>query len=375
MPRRRDERARVLGPTWCESRQRYRVTTLDPGATEATSRKRDRYFAVEEEAKEYRNLKEQDLKRLAGTTIEQALEQFKAYLPERGNKPASDKETMRRLGLFFQSVMKTQVARLRPDRGVELYAAFREGRAVDYHRDALSAARWFMVWCVERGLIAESPLAKVRGMGKKNNGKMQFTGDETKKWIAYCLAKASRRDSLSGVRDSDAAIALMMLLLLALRQSDILRRTVRDVDMGATVLRVTNGKTKKSNRPRAIPSMLQLFLVTVTAGRTGEESLFGHHTSNWLLSAQKKFCKAAGVPYVCPHGLKGTMGSIMAEHGESVEKIAYYLSHENPYITEQHYITPGIIDGVQASRAMAFLYPVPNPVPGASLGIQLGDKN
>lgn len=380
MPRRRDERARVLGPTWCQEKEAWRITVVDPSRDGSGSGRNYRYFGGEKDqgqkdALKFKRIQEVRLVRLSGTTIEQALDEFRQYLPERGNKPASDTETMRRLGLFFKSVLKMQVARLRPERGAELYKAFREGRAVDYHRDALSAARWFMGWCVDRGWTAESPLAKVKGTGKKNKGKMQFTGDETKKWIAYCLAKASRRDTPSAVRDSDAAIALMMLLLLALRQSDVLRRTVRDVDMGATVLRVTNGKTKKSNRPRAIPSMLRLFLLAVTAGRGGEESLFGHHTISWLWGAQRRFCKAAGVPYVCPHGLKGTMGSTMAEHGESVERIAHYLSHENPYITEQHYILPGIIDGAQASRAIEYLYPVPIPVPDASGGIGYSDKN
>jgi hypothetical protein len=51
-----------------------------------------------------------------------------------------------------------------------------------------------------------------------------------------------------------------MALLMALRSGDISRRLVRDVDLDATVLRVYDGKTHKSNRPRKIPEVLQPML-------------------------------------------------------------------------------------------------------------------
>lgn len=375
MPRRRDERARALGPTYCKDKKAWRTTLLKPGGDASGDQRTYRYFDDEEEANDWIEDTNKDLARLVGTTIEKAIDDYREHLRERDNKEESDDETMRRLGLFFRPVMKMQVARLRPERGSELYAAFRNGRSVDYHRDALSGARSFLSWCVDGGLIAESPLAKVKGIGKKNKGKTQFTGDEAKKWLALCLVRAARRDSASAVRHSDPAIALMMLLLMALRQSDVLKRTVREVDLDATVLRVNHGKTKKSNRPRRIPAVLRPFLKVLTAGMPPSELLFGYHTVSWLIKAQRKLCKEAGVPYVCPHGLKGTAGSLLAETGELADKIADHLSHETSAITERHYITPGIIDGVQASRAIEVLFPVPNPVPDGSTSSTTAEKN
>lgn len=375
MPRRRDERARVLGPTYCKDKEAWRATVLQPQADEPGHRRTYRYFGDEDEAKDWIEETRQKLVRLSGTTIEQALKEYGQQLRERGNKEESDDETMRRLGIFFKPVTKMQVARLRPDRAGELYVTFRDGRSVDYHRDTLSVAKGFMSWCVDRGTITDNPLAKVKGIGKKKKGKPQFTGDECKKWIALCLAKAARRDSASAVRHSDAAIALMMLLYLALRQSDVLRRRVRDVDLDATVLRVSGGKTPKSNRPRNIPPVLRPFLLTITAGMPSTELLFGERTISWLIKAQRRFCMEARLPYVCPHGLKGTAAALLVETGQSAEAIAAHLSHENPYITEQHYLVPGVLDSARVNRSLEVLFPVPNPVPDGYDGSTLSEKN
>lgn len=380
MPRRRDERARVLGPTWCKDKEAWRATVLKPGGDEQGHRRSYRYFGgdkdeAEKQAKRWVAETRAKLVRLEGVTFKQAIDRFEDHLKERGNQEVSITNPIGWLRLFFADVMGMQVARLRPERAGELYAVFRVGRSVDYHRAALSRAKGLLAWCIEQGWCADNALAKVKGVGKKKKGKMQFTGDEARKWIAMCLVKASRRDRPSAVRQSDAAVALMTLLLLALRQSDVLKRNVRDVDLNATVLRVTGGKTAKSNRPRHIPTLLRPFLLALTANRPGNELLFGRRTNDWLRTAQRKFCQEAGVPYVCPHGLKGTMGSLMAEMGEAVERIANHLSHENPYITERHYLAPGIIEGTQTSRAIEVLFPVPNPVPNARGTIATVDSN
>jgi len=359
MPRRRDERARVLGPTWCTDKQAWRVTTVDPKGIGGTSGRAYRYFGSKEEANDWREVTEARLIRLEGITIGTALEQYETALRERGNLESTIDDTRRWLGFFFASVMSMQLARLRQEKAVELYAKFREGRSVDYHRSALSRAKGFFAWCMEeRGWIAENVLAKVKGVGKKKTGKPQFTGDEARKWFVFVMDKAMRRGTVHERQESDIAIALLMLLLMALRQGDAIRRRVRDVDLNATILRVSAGKTAKSNRPRKVPEILQPLLRQITEGRSVQEWLFpttdtetGIHTNHWLRKAQRRFCKAAGVPYIPPHGLKGTAGSILAETGELSDKIADHLSHERKSMAERHYIAPGIVDGVQAEKA------------------------
>lgn len=363
MPRRRDDRPRVLGPTWCKDKASWRATVLQPQADEPGHRRTYRYFGDEKEANEWIEETRAKLVRLSGTTFADALDAYEVALTERGNLASSVHETMRRIRLFFAGVMSMQVARLRQEKAAELYAAFREGKSVDYHRNSLSNARGFMGWCMEeRGWITENVLTKVKGTGRKKRGKPQFTGDEASRWFAFVVEKAARRGSDIERRDSDPAIGLLMLLTMALRQGDVIKRQVRDVDLNITVLRVSGGKTDKSNRPRKITEALRPLLKQVIHDREAHDWLFpttgtksGAHTKHWLRKAQKRFCAAAGVPYIPPHGLKGTAGSILAETGELSDKIADHLSHTNKSMTERHYIAPGIVDGVQAERAFAVI--------------------
>ena len=68
-----------------------------------------------------------------------------------------------------------------------------------------------------------------------------------------------------------------------------------------------------------------------------------------------RFCEAAGVPYVCPHALKGTAGSILAETGESADVIANHLSHEEVATTMKHYVRPGAVEAGQTERVLAVI--------------------
>jgi len=80
----------------------------------------------------------------------------------------------------------------------------------------------------------------------------------------------------------------------------------------------------KSNRPRKIPVVLQLVRVLVK-NRDPFEPLFktpytksGFHTRRWLEEAMARLCKAAGVPYVCPHAEALRRGGCSASSGWSV---------------------------------------------------------
>ena len=151
--------------------------------------------------------------------------------------------SMRRMRLFFDTVIDTQLARLTPERTAQLYVDFRVGRSVDYHRNTLGNAKGFLAWCVAQGWVQTNALAAVEGVGRRSVGKEQLTGDEARKLHDWCMWRARRGD--------EAAIGVLMLLLMALRQSDVTKRLVRDVDLDATVLRVSGGKTRRRATGRA----------------------------------------------------------------------------------------------------------------------------
>jgi integrase len=358
MPRRRIERSRVLGPVWIPSRKKWRIVVIKDG--DGHRKRASRYFDDEQLANETKEKIEAGLARLSKVTVEEAIDQYRKYLGEKGTGDTSSKETCRRLKLFFPT-LALPVSRVTPERAKSYYEAFRartkengEPISVAYHRAALINARSFASFCVEHGWLGSNPFADVKGIGRRNAGKLQHTGNETRVLYAHCMARAQAGDK--------AALGVLMALLMALRSSDITRRLVRDVDLDATVLRISKGKTEKSNRARKVPAVLQPLLAKLVEGRSPFEPLFktaytesGHHTRRWLEQAMEKFCEAAGVPYVCPHALKGTAGSILAEVGESADVIANHLSHAERSTTKRHYIAPDAVEAGQTERAFAVI--------------------
>jgi integrase len=366
----RNEEPRVLGPTWIESKEAYCVTTIDPRANGGRGRRSDRYFRRLEKAQEWIELVEFRLGRLSGLTIANAIDAYEKHLIECGSTYG---EVIRRLRMFFPSP-ELPLARVTHELAKGYYVAFRNhtlehikkdgtpakdhGRpiSVSYHRAALINARSLMSWCMDQGWIAANPFARVKGIGKKDKGKPQPTGDEARKLYAYCYACAVKGDA--------SALGVLMLLLMALRQADLYRRVVRDVDLDATVLRIEKGtaKSEKSEEPREVPEILQPLLRRLVKSRAPTEPLFktpytasGFHTRRWLEQALEKFCEAAGVPRIVPHALKGTAGSILAKRGALGNQIADYLSHTDEAVTRGHYLQPGALEQADARRGLAVI--------------------
>jgi integrase len=299
---------------------------------------------------------------LEAKTVSEAIDAYNLHLKEKGTGDISRLETLRRLRIFFEPVRDVQVGRLTPAHAEKLYLArdasgaisggFVIGRSVDYHRNTLGEAKTFARFCVDRGWAKVSPVEQVQGIGKRKAGKPQLTGDEAHRFLFAGLWMAEAGDL--------GALGCLMLLTMALRQKDVCVRVVRDLDLGATQLRIERGKTAKSNRPRKVPAILQGLLANLAANRSPLEPLFGaagggHHTKSWLRKAAKRVCAAAGVPYVPPHGLKGTSGNMLAEDGAEADRIVLHLSHEERGTTMRHYVDQGTVDAVQAERALVLI--------------------
>lgn len=351
MPRRREERARVLGPYWNKGKGYWVVTTVEPQADGGRGRRLDRCFGGEQEAHEWKAVVGARLSRLEGRTVSQAIDAFEQHLAH-NIAETSWKERGKRLRTFFEGAEGVQIARLRPERCASLYAAFREGRSVDTHRNVLGNAKGFMAWCVEQGWAAESPLAGVRGTGKRSTGKLQLTGDEARRFYASALRLAEQEDH--------GALGAAMLLTMGLRSSEVSKRRVRDLDLGGTVLRVSAAKTAKGNRAVSIPVALQPLLIELAEDRQPFEVLFalpdgGEHTRAWLLSAVRRVCDAAGVTRVCPHGLRGTFSTMALQLGQGAQAVADALGHESTSTTLRHYAGAGSADAGAQVTALRVL--------------------
>lgn len=323
---------------------------------QASRRRITRWLGSEEEALEVVKQVEDGIAYRNSSTLSSVIDQYEQHLAEA--ETIGHGETIRRLRLFFTSPER-RISRISADEAETLYEAFRarkrpDGKpiSVSYHRSTLINARSMFKWARKRGMIATNPFVDVEGVGRRSRGKEQWTGDEAKRFYRFALSRA---------KDGDKnALACLMLLLMGLRSSDVCRRVVRDVDMGGSVLRVSEGKTKKSDRPRHVPGALRSMLAKLAKGRDPFEPLFktpyradGHHTRRWLEQALDKLCTAAKVPRVVPHSLKGVSGSILAETGELADRIADHLSHEDTATTRKHYVRDGALEAARRNKGLA----------------------
>lgn len=351
MPRKPDTSARCLGPY--KHYKGWQVTTLDPGAADQASRRTDRYFGTKEEAQEYKTLIEERLCRLDGKTIGTALNEYEVHRSIKNLKEKSTKETLRRLRIFFKD-HDLRLARLTVDKSQTYYDAFAAKRSVDHHRNTLGEAKTFIRWCIRQKYLPSNPLETIVGIGRRNKGKTQLTGDEARKFHTKALEMAHHGDL--------GALGADMLLLMGLRQSEVFLRQVKDIDLGGTVLRIPKAKTAMGIRSMWIPDELQPLLLAATKGRPPTEHIFvqpngKHHTIAWLRFAVERVCNAAGVTVVCPHGLRGTHVSLAIEEGQTSKAVAAAVGHRSETTTHEHYAAPDSVPKAQQRRALSVIQP------------------
>lgn len=366
----RDDGPRACGPYWSEARQRYFNKVYVPSRETGKLVPRFRWMGQDEqEAKDDLADAWKEIAARQGVTFDKALAAYRKFLVETGHKKPNTEdsadETCRRLRLFFDDVLDLQVSRLTDERGEELYRAFaartytvgskKRGTLREkpyqpgHHRQLLAQAKTFTAWCVKpKGWAKFNSLEEVRGIGDVNDGKEQHTGTEAQTFYKWCVFKATRGD--------DAALGLLLCELMRRRVSDIRLRVVRDVDLDGTVLRFSKTKSKKGNVPEEIPVDLQPLVRQRIEGRGPLEPLFpaadgGFHGESWLRSAAHRLCAGAGVPYIPPHGLKGTAATLAAtELGLWGDALARFLKHEKASTGERHYAAEGAVQ-VAAARA------------------------
>ncbi len=261
-----------------------------------------------------------------------------------------------------------------------LYLARTKLVSPDSHHQELIYAQKFSDFCVERGYLAVNPFADVRPMGEKSVGKEQLTIDESEKFISVALADGH-------LASFAAASALMM----GVRSSELLLRSVRDLDANGTILRIPLGarkvKSKHSARAVYIPAQLQATFKTLADAaskglmdpkQTGPTArLFGTLHVNTLLKRVKKLCATAGVPVVCTHGLRGSYTSNEVESGVPVKVVSQKVGHGSLGVTRTNYLRPG---AEQTQRARMWESRMTGdsgdntPEPTAKEQVQLGTK-
>jgi hypothetical protein len=69
----------------------------------------------------------------------------------------------------------------------------------------------------------------------------------------------------------------------------------------------------------------------------------------------QRICKAAGVPKVSAHGMRGLHGTLAVDSGITSHAVASALGHESFKTTAAHYAKREAVAGAQQKRALAVL--------------------
>jgi integrase len=337
---------RIHGPYRHHDRWRIKIVER------STGRVTHQTFPTEEEAEAAIRALRRQLGRESGMSVGDALDAYNKHLAQKGNRPRAIATTMYRLRRFFRSVVNIAVVGLTPTAGQKLYDSFvqtptQHGRpmSVDSCRNALAEAKTFLSWTRSKGWARTNALDEVQGIGKRRRGKPQLTVDEARRWLKVATEMAGQGD--------EGAVGAMMALLMGMRASEIADRIVRNLDDEGRLLWITDAKTQAGVRRLQVPEQLQPHLLRLATGKQPSDRLFGGKANRFSVRLHvRRLCRAASVPIVSAHGLRGTHASLAMSAGATGDLVAAALGHESFTTTERHYARPEAIAAAQQSGAL-----------------------
>lgn len=333
--------ARVLGPYHEASRGKWRLVVKEGEVRKSL------WYASELEAIAVRDKLLTALEDRGSRTIGDAVDQFLTAKARQGIKENTkhDLEAKLQRLLPFDEPLNAMTAA----RAQDLYDAIADSVAVATHHMSLRRAKEFFGWCVKEKLIAISPFADVKPIGKPNTGKLQLRQDEAKRLSDALIESASHGDP--------SALALLVQVLLGLRSGEVLKLRKRDLDRNGSVFVVEGTKNKNAKRTLSIDSpIVRRLLAQHVAGLAPDALVFAPPTrsnpfaTDHLYKRLRAYCKQAGVPLVCPHSLRGLHSSLAVQVGATSAHVAQALGHSSDAITRKHYLAPGALEASRAAR-------------------------
>ena len=337
---RRPRGERVLGPY--RDGIGYRIIIA-----EGPNQKRSLYFETKQQAARAKRIAEQEIVEIGNVTVKAAIDTYEMFQrEEKHDKLQSVLDTCYRLRLVFTDEAEP-LANLTPARCQVLVDDLktrktRRGKpfAVDSLKNVLAESNTFVNWCVnKKRWLRKNPLVGVKIEGRRKHGKLQLRVDEARRWMAKAIELAQAGGA--------GAVAALVALIMGFRSSEIVRRSVRDLDDDGRVLVVEHAKTPAGNRRVQVPDFLQPFLKQLALGKSPNDRLFGKHWRDWVRKWVKRICREVGVPEVCAHSMRGLHSTLAMEAGMSSNVVAASMGHESAKTTLQSYAKP---DGVAAGR-------------------------
>lgn len=299
-----------------------------------------------------------------GITVSHAVAAFLDDRRARGRAESTLVAYRERLDAIVGHVMQRPVRYL-AGRGAELYARAQvypaghrragQRRSADTHQNILLVAQMLGGYAVRQRWLRANPWAEVEPVGKRVHGadKVRLTVDESRALEAWCIERP----------DDKYAVLTLGYLYLGVRESELTKRTVRDVDDGGRLLWVRRTKTIAGSRRLVVPELLAGMLRALVAGRAPDAPLFlnergGRLSESMAWHRVTQACKAAGVPVVPPQALRRTHATLAEEAGESALAVARHLGHATgaaPAVTHRAYVGRDAAKQAQVDRAQRAL--------------------
>ncbi len=339
--------ARILGPY--ANRRHWQLICID-----AAGNRRSVFYDKKGEAEKAKGKMQGALKVFEGTWEKMQVE-YRDYMHEKGNQGPSIKNTIERLGKWFDC--DTIVRNMSFKSVKDIYDRRCSEVAPGTHRGELSEVKTFFNFLVKQKHITKNPASGIEGKGKKADGeKEQLRYGEAQTFSKACYHSAQK--------GSEGALAALACLWLGLRSTEIRARVRRDLDTlqdGSRYLWITKAKTPKGNRVVKVHPDLADLLSNLAKGKGAQDYLFpassktGYRTATWLRRCVRRLCVAAGVPVVSPQGLRGTWASMAHEAGIDETALANHLGHESIRTTHKHYARPSAVRQAMNDKAWSVL--------------------
>lgn len=288
-----------------------------------------------------------------GTTVKQAVDALLEQMRAAGNAEGTVETAEYRLWHFFGLPGNAnRPLRWLMRRGDELYAAAQVKRSADTHQAELALAKQLGILCVKRRWLRDNPFAAVEPVGRKRHGstKPRLRVDESRRLFDYCLARL----------DDQRAVIALAYLLLGARASELVRRSVRDLDDGGRLLWIERTKSIAGARKLAIPEELRFALLTLAKGKKPEAPLFTREdgrraTRHWAYHHVRRICDEAGVPRLSPQALRRTQTDMATEAGETSIAVARHLGHASTAVADRSYRDREVAATARTERALAVI--------------------
>jgi len=184
-------------------------------------------------------------------------------------------------------------------------------------------------------------------VGKRRHGKEQLRIDEARRWQGKAIEYAERGEA--------GAVAAMMCLVMGMRCSEVVSRIVRDLDDEGRLLWIPDSKTLAGRRKLQVPDFLQPYLIRLAKDRDPQAGLLGEHWRDWPRKWVQRICKAAKVPLVTAHAMRGLHGTLAVDSGITSHAVAAALGHESFKTTAESYAQRDAVAGAQQKRVLGVL--------------------